>query len=106
MEELVATAQITTDGSSEGSVVVRLSTNSSYKLVVRGSGVPTGSRVWVRSADGIFQEVTLGMPVTVARYAAGEGERDHRLLYRVESSTPLTPRRPPIRYELHIAPTI
>jgi hypothetical protein len=106
MQELALTAQMTTDGSGEGSVIVRLSTNSSYKLVVRGSGLPAGSRVWVRSADGIFQEVTPGMPVTVARYAAGEGERDHGVLYRVESSTPLAPGRPPIRCELHIAPTI
>jgi hypothetical protein len=46
------------------------------------------------------------MPVTIARRGAGEGERDHQVFYRIESSTPLAPGRPPIRYELHIAPTI
>jgi hypothetical protein len=106
MEELAATARVTANGPGEGSVIVRLSTNSGYKLVVRGSGPPAGYRVWVRSADGAFQEVTFGMPVTIARHGAGEGERDHQVFYRIESSTPLVPGRPPIRYELHIAPTI
>lgn len=61
----------------ETSVAVRLSANTGYQLIVRGTGSPT-SRVWVRATNGEFQELTAGSSVTVARDAhnAGRWERE------------------------------
>jgi hypothetical protein len=90
----------------EVSVMVRMSANTGYQLLVRGTTTPT-SRIWVRAANGAFQELTAGSSVTVARdtHCAGQWEREVR--YRIETiDSDNTELRPlPVRYEVAINPT-
>jgi hypothetical protein len=90
----------------EASVTVRMSANTGYQLVVKGTGTPT-SRIWVRSANGEFQELTAGSSVTVAQdtHCAGQWEREVR--YRIEAQdAPGDPTVLPVRYEIAINPVI
>jgi hypothetical protein len=90
----------------EASVTVRMSANTGYQLVVKGTGAST-SRIWVRAANGEFQELTAGSSVTVAQdtHCAGQWEREVR--YRIEAQDAagdLTVL--PVRYEIAINPVI
>lgn len=90
----------------EASVTVRMSANTGYQLMVKGTGAST-SRIWVRAASGEFQELTAGSSVTVARdtHCAGQWERE--VQYRIEtqeSAGDLTVL--PVRYEIAINPVI
>jgi hypothetical protein len=90
----------------EASAVVRLSANTGYRLLVRGTGSPK-SRIWVRDADGKFQELTAGSSVTVAHTARAAGQCEREVHYRIEmteSGAPLTPL--PVRYEMAINPSL
>jgi hypothetical protein len=95
------------DGAREGTQVLRLSANTSYLVVVRGVPQPVrGSRTWIRSVNGQFQEVIPGSSVIVAR-GHGEGlELKHAIHYRIESPATGEPTQPPVTYELRIAPTL
>jgi hypothetical protein len=88
-------------------VTLRVSANRGYRLVVRATGnAPTGFRLWVRSADGQFQELLAGSPVTVARDRSGSGEWDREIHYRIQAPGPDREAPLPVRYELHIDPII
>jgi hypothetical protein len=95
----------------ETSVLVALSVNTGYQLIVRRTDATT-SRVWVRASSGDFQELKPGSAVTVARGARVEGDREIR--YRIESpESPESPDAPalahqalPVRYEIAINPTL
>lgn len=91
----------------EFSVTVRLSANTGYRLIVRGMGVPT-SPIWVRSADGTYQELRSGTSVTVARdsHCAGQWQREVRYRTEVTDSGDENPRALPVRYEIAIDPTL
>jgi hypothetical protein len=86
----------------QASVMVRVAANTGYQLMVRGSA--TTSRIWVRGANGEFQELTPGSSVTVARgtHAAGQWERE--VQYRIESAGELNSL--PVRYEIAINPQL
>lgn len=90
----------------EASVKVRLSANTGYQLVVRGTAIPT-SRIWVRAASGEFQELTAGASVTVARdaHCAGQWEREVHYRIEAEESAPAL-NALPVRYEIAIDPVM
>lgn len=88
----------------ETAVNVKLSANTSYRLVVRGTAA-NGTKVWVRSVTGEFQELTEGTAVTVARDAAAPGI-EQQVQFRIEGSDGNAPGALPVRYDLVIAPTI
>jgi hypothetical protein len=95
------------DGAREGTQVLRLSANTSYSLVVHGAQQPVrGSRTWVRSLSGEFQELRFGSSVTVARGQGGAVELEHPIHYRVESAAGGEPAQLPVTYELRITPTL
>jgi hypothetical protein len=90
----------------EASVTVRMSANTGYQLMVKGTGAPT-SRIWVRAVNGQFQELTAGSSVTVAQdtHCAGQWEREvHYRIETQESAGDLTVL--PVRYEIAINPVI
>jgi hypothetical protein len=90
----------------EASVTVRMSANTGYQLMVRGTGAPT-SRIWVQAANGEFQELTAGSSVTVAQdtHRAGQWEREVR--YRIEAQdSEDNGSALPVRYEIAINPTM
>ena len=88
----------------EATVTVRLAANTGYQLIVRGTATPA-SRIWVRSVNGEFQELTAGSAVVVARDSRGGGEWERSVHYRIEASGNEAPVLP-VRYEIAIAPTI
>jgi hypothetical protein len=90
---------------SEASVLVRMSSNTGYQLIVRGTGSTT-SRIWVRAANGAFQELRAGSAVTVARGTPTAGEREVR--YRIESANAadMAEQSLPVQYEIAINPTL
>ena len=92
----------------EGSVNVRGSTNAAYRLTVVRMAAPVGneSRVWVRAADGTFEELNPGSRVTVARSARSAGQWNNEVHYRIESSSEAGLGELPVRYEVAVAPTI
>jgi hypothetical protein len=87
----------------EASVTVRVAANTGYQLVVRGTAV-AASRIWVRSVDGEFRELTSGSSVIVARGAHAAGQWDREVQYRIESAGDLNSL--PVRYEIAINPTL
>lgn len=91
----------------ELSVSVRLLANTGYRLVVVGTETTTGSRLWVRGADGEFQEIRSGTAVTVVRDARSAGEWEREVGFRTEGGTVDGAGDPlPVRYEMVINPTI
>jgi hypothetical protein len=89
----------------EATMVVRLSANTGYRLIVRG-GLPA-PRIWVRDVKGVYQELTGASAVTVGRRQHGAGEWEGEVRYRVETSGKRELSEPlPVRYELAIDPTI
>jgi hypothetical protein len=104
--QAVAPARQTTafGGIVGGSMLVRFSANSGYRLVVRSTGAP-GSRVWVQDVNGAYHELTNGSAITVARdnHCAGASERE--VHYRMEPSEGPSAEIP-VRYELAINPSI
>jgi hypothetical protein len=91
-------------GLGESSVDLRLSANTSYKLMVRNTGGST-SRVWVQSAAGSFVELKAGVPVVVAQDSHVAGYQ--QVQYRIETPEDgKTPELPSVVYDLVIAPTI
>lgn len=94
----------------EEEVMVRLSANAAYKLVVVGTDVagqagPTPG-LWVRVETGQFVEVRPGAVVTVIRGQHGVAYSQHPVTFRRERSGPMRPHVYPVRYELRIDPTI
>ena len=96
----------------EGSVTVRLSCNNGYRLMVRriGNSASTGgaaSRVWVRSVDGQFHELTPGSSVTIADQPPAE-EDEREVFYRIEDlpKSPSTLQDLPVHYDLAVKPVI
>jgi hypothetical protein len=100
---------VTRDVSWEGSsrtmtAALRISANSGYRLAVRRSP-DTAKRVWVKSIDGNFQELTGDTPVIVDRGAHTGGERAREVQFRVEGPRSDRPTPLPIFYELVMSPT-
>ena len=93
-------------GLREGSLTLRVSANSGYSLVVRGASQTAGSRTWVRSLNGVFQELTAGSSVTIARHPEGTLNLEQAIEYRVEPAAAGEQALPPVTYELHIAPSL
>jgi hypothetical protein len=90
----------------ETSATVRLATNTGYRLVVKAA-TPSGSRTWVRGADGKFHELVAGAGIIVVQEPAGNGEREREIQYRVESRRiERTEDSPPVRYEIVVDPTL
>jgi hypothetical protein len=88
----------------ESSVTIRFSANTGYRLVVRGTNV-SGSRIWVRTANGEFEELKTGGSVTVGRdgHCAGQWERE--VYYKIEANEPTADVIDiPVRYEIEIDP--
>lgn len=91
----------------EASVKVRLSTNTGYRLVAVGLPSSRGSRMWVRSSTGEFQELTPGASVTVARESRTAGQLEREVSYRIESAAGSEQAESlPVRYEVVINPAI
>ncbi len=97
---------------SEGTVKVRLSANTGYRLVVVGTA-PVSSkaepalRLWVRAENGRFEEVKSGDAVTVVRGHHADAASEPEVSFRSETSasgrdTDVLP----VRYEIRIEPTI
>jgi hypothetical protein len=91
----------------ETSVTVRLSANTGYQLMVRGTGAGS-SRIWVRAVNGEFQELTAGSSVTVARNGHSAGQWDREVQYRIQSAdaADINEQALPVRYEIAINPTM
>ena len=98
-------------GSMEQTVGIRLSVNTSYRLMVVGTGpasspVQPARRVWVQAENGPFVEVRSGTAVTVARGRHTVAE-EARVVFRSEHSGSAQQLQVlPVRYELRIDPTI
>ena len=96
----------------EGTVKVRLSANTGYRLVVVGtaavsSNADPASRLWVRAENGRFEEVRSGAAVTVTRGHHAGAASEPEVTFRSETSasgrdTDVLP----VRYEIRIEPTI
>ena len=84
---------------------IRFSANSGYRLVVRSSEARPVSRVWVRSTDGTYQEVSAETGVSVDSGTHSTGEV-RGIYYRVESRTIETPLELPVRYDIVMDPAI
>jgi hypothetical protein len=91
----------------EASVIVRLAANTGYQLMVRGTGAHK-SRIWVRSVNGEFQELTAGSSVMVARDTRCAGHWDREVHYRIESTDAADQNEQPlpVRYEIAVNPTL
>jgi hypothetical protein len=87
-----------------GSMTVRFSANSGYRLMARSTGV-SGSRVWVRDVNGEYQELTGRSAITVAQDSHTAGAAEREIQYRIEGAQGSTGEIP-IRYEMVIEPTI
>ena len=87
----------------EGAVNLRYSVNSPYRLVVRATDSHPTSRVWVRAAEGEYQEVIAGSSVTVTRGAHSAGPQEREVRYRIESRRSL---ELPVRFEIVMDPAI
>jgi len=88
----------------EAVTTVRLSSNTGYRLIVRGLEGSTFP-VWVRSATGEFVLLTAGTSVAVARATRGSEETLQDVYFRFESPVSGgTPPPLPVRYELAIDP--
>ena len=96
----------------EGSVKVRLSANTGYRLVVVGtapvsSKTEPASRLWVRAENGRFEELRSGAAVTVVRGQHAVAEWEPEVSFRSEASESLEgPHLLPVRYEVRIDPAI
>ena len=90
---------------SEGSVTVRFSANTTYRLVVRGTDLHSGSRVWVRSGPGDYTEIKAGQSVTVGRGGGTGVHAEREVSYRIESSEEGV-QGLPLRYEVVVDPSI
>ena len=98
-------------GSRDETVGVRLSANTSYRLIVVGTG-PASSRaeparrLWVRAENGPFVEVRSGAAVTVARGRHAVAEEARVVFRSAHSGSAQQLQVLPVRYELRIDPTI
>jgi hypothetical protein len=90
---------------SEGSVMVRFTANTTYRLLVRGTDLHSSSRVWVRSGPGDYMEVKPGQSVTVVHGEATAGTSEREVSYRIESAEEGVPGLP-LRYEVVIDPSL
>jgi hypothetical protein len=91
------------------SVVVRLSANAPYRLIVQRSqagGDRTG-QIWVCAADGGFQPLDADAGIVVARESLGTGSSERQVYFRVEWADTLSGpvNALPVRYEIAIDPT-
>jgi hypothetical protein len=93
------------NGGSQGSITLRMSANSGYRLVVRGTGRSEGVRIWFRSAAGEMREVTEGAAIVLVDDVHPSGIAERRVEYRVEGAGEGSDRLP-VRYELEISPTL
>lgn len=97
---------------SEGTVRVRLSANTGYRLVVVGTAPVSSpaepvSRLWVRDENGRFEELRSGAAVTVVRGHHAGGGWEPEVSFRSEASeSGEGPHLLPVRYEVRIDPTI
>ncbi len=97
---------------SEGTVKVRLSANTGYRLVVVGtapvsSKTQPASRLWVRAETGLFEEVASGAAVTVVRGQRAMAGWEPEVRFRSEASeSGEVPHVLPVRYEIRLDPTI
>lgn len=97
-------------GSRDETVGVRLSANSSYRLMVVGTA-PASSpaeparRLWVQAENGPFVEVRSGAAVTVARGRHAVAE-EAKVVFRSETESIADSQVLPVRYEVRIDPTI
>jgi hypothetical protein len=96
----------------ESSVMVRLSSNGGYRLIVRRTGSmateATGvGRVWVRGLDGEFHELTSESPVTVAEERPA-GEYEQEVFYRIEgpATRPAALQALPFYYDIAVKPAL
>lgn len=96
----------------EASVMVRLSSNGGYLLMVRRTGITTTEamgvgRVWVRGLDGKFHELTSGSPVTVADERPA-GEYEQEVFYRIEGATTRQAalQALPVHYDIAVKPAL
>jgi hypothetical protein len=91
----------------DGSVTVSMSANSGYQLRVRATAA-SAARIWVRAANGEFQEVKVGSAVTVAKDAQCAGQWEREVQYRIEGQAGgAAPSAPlPVLYEIAVSPTL
>jgi hypothetical protein len=105
MEE-AAIGQTRVGAMQETTLTVHLATNSSYRLIVRGTG-SGGRRVWVRTADGAYHPLVRGASVTVLQERRAGKEGEQKIQYRTESdSTQSSDPSPPVRYEVVMDPVL
>jgi hypothetical protein len=104
--EEAAIGQTRVGAMQETTLTVHLAANSSYRLVVRGTG-SGGRRVWVRAADGAYHPLVRGASVTVLQERRAGKEAEQEIWYRTESdSTQSSDPSPPVRYEVVVDPVL
>jgi hypothetical protein len=92
-------------GMIDAAAVVRFKANTSYRLIVRPTGW-SSSKVWVRTVDGEYRELTGGAALTVARQSRGDGEWEVNYRVEMSGSTPSATLALPVRYEIALDPVI
>jgi hypothetical protein len=93
-------------GIREGAATLRFSTNTAYRLIARRLA-NSGSRVWVRSAKGEYQELRADAPVTVLVQETPAQDMNWELQFRQETTDRSGPTAAlPIRYDLVISPSL
>ena len=92
----------------EMSLMVRVSANGAYRLVVVGTAAPaTAARIWVRDTAGEFRSLTQGSEVIVIRDPGTAGEELAEVRYRAGAFESVKGRSVlPVRYEIRVVPTI
>jgi hypothetical protein len=104
--EEAAIAQTTVGVMQETILTVHLAANSSYRLVVRGTG-SGGRHVWVRAADGAYHALVRGASVTLLQERRAGKQAEQEIWYRTESdSTQSSDPSPPVRYEVLVDPVL
>ena len=97
-------------GSKDETMGIRLSANTSYRLMVVGTAAANSQaepamRLWVQAENGTFVEVRSGAAVTVARGQHAVAE-DAKVVFRREAELTEAPQVLPVRYEVKLDPTI
>jgi len=97
-------------GSMDHTVGVRLSVNTSYRLMVVGTAAANSQaeparRLWVQAENGSFVEIRSGAAVTVARGQHAVAE-EAKVVFRSAAESVEGSQVLPVRYEVRIDPTI
>jgi hypothetical protein len=102
------------DWGTEGVATLAVIPNAAYRLVVyrvdqeAPAAADVSRRIWVEGADGVFEEVLVGLPVVIRRSGVTQAAQAATLRVRAELGglPSASPAGLPLRYEIQIQPTL